>query len=152
MAITQREAREQILDDLGEAVDQIGVASACLGDAYEQLSVMAADRLEAGLYRPVQKAYGRGKRTHAQFAERCGLEGREFESPPPGRPSQGVKSFVERAVTAAAEADRGIADLQDTMLPIESGDAELRSGLSEVRDLLAELPLPAREFMRTLGR
>ena len=38
------------------------------------------------------------------------------------------------------------------MLPVESGDAELRSGLSEVRTLLAVLPGNAREFLRTLGR
>ena len=152
MAITAREAREQILNDLGVAVDQIAVAVACLGEAYEHLSVMSADRLEAELYRPVQKAYGRGKRTHSQFAERVGFGARDFESPAPGRASQGTKAFVERAVLAAAEGDRRIADLQDTMLPIESGDAELRTGLSEVRELLDGLPAAARDFMRTLGR
>ena len=152
MAITAREARQQILDDLGDAVDRIAVAVACLGEAYEQLSVMAADRLEDELYRPVQKAYGRGKRTHSQFAERCGLGAREFEAATAGRSSQGPKAFVERAVAAADEGDRLIADLQDTMLPIESGDAELRAGLSEVRALLDGLPAAAREFLRTLGR
>jgi hypothetical protein len=45
-----------------------------------------------------------------------------------------------------------IAELQDSMLPIESGDPELRQGLAEVRELLAELPLGARDFLRTLGR
>ena len=152
MAITQREAREQILDDLGDAVDRTALAVACLAEAFELLSVTSADRLEAELFRPVQKAYGRGKRTHAQFAERIGFPTRGFEPPSPGVPSQGVKSFVERAVVAAAEADMVIADLQDSMLPIESGDAELRSGLIEVRELLAELPGTAREFLRTLGR
>ena len=152
MAITAREAREKILDDLGDAVDHLAASVAALGDAYELLTVGPADRLESELYRPIQKAFGRGKRTHAQFAERCELLGREFTSPPPGRPSQGVKSFIERAVVTSAEADRGIADLQDTMLPIESGDAELRAGLAEVRDLLAGLPTAAREFQRSLGR
>ena len=152
MAITAREAREKILDDLGEAVDHLATSVAALGDAYELLTVGPADRLESDLYRPIQKAFGRGKRTHAQFAERCDLPGREFATPAPGRPSQGVKSFIERAVVSSAEADRGIADLQDTMLPIESGDAELRAGLAEVRDLLAGLPTAAREFQRSLGR
>ncbi len=152
MAITTREARTQILDELAAAVDRIALAVACLGEAYEQLSVGPADRLEAELYRPVQKAYGRGKRAHSQFAQRTGFEPRAFEPPPPGVRSQGVKAFVERAVVAAAEADRGIADLQDSMLPIESGDGELRAGLTEVRDLLRELPGNAREFLRTLGR
>jgi hypothetical protein len=152
MAITQREARQQILDDLGGASERIGFSIACLGTAYELLSVGPADRLEAELFRPVQKAYGRAKRTRSQFAQRTGFEVVEFETPSPGLKSQGVKSFVERAVVAAADGDRMIADLQDTMLPVESGDAELRAGLSEVRKLLSDLPVSAREFLRTLGR
>jgi len=152
VAISEREARERILDELAGALDRVAVAVACLGEAYDLLSVMGADRLEAELYRPVQKAYGRGKRTHSQFAQRTGLDGREFEAPPPGRRSQGVKAFVERAVTASADAERRISELQDSMLPIESGDAELRTGLTEVRELLSELPGAAREFLRTLGR
>ena len=152
MAITQAEARQQILDELGGANERIAFAVACLGTAYELLSIGPADRLEAELYGPVQRAYGRGKRTRMQFAERTGFEVSEYESPSPGLKSQGAKAFVERAVAAAADADRRLADLQDTMLPVESGDAELRSGLSEVRTLLAVLPGNAREFLRTLGR
>ena len=152
MAITQAEARQQILDDLGGANERIAFAVACLGTADELLSIGPADRLEAELYGPVQRAYGRGKRTRMQFAERTGFEVSEYESPSPGLKSQGAKAFVERAVAAAADADRRLADLQDTMLPVESGDAELRSGLSEVRTLLAVLPGNAREFLRTLGR
>ena len=131
MAITQAEARQQILDDLGGANERIAFAVACLGTAYELLSIGPADRLEAELYGPVQRAYGRGKRTRMQFAERTGFEVSEYESPSPGLKSQGAKAFVERAVVAAAE---------------------LRSGLSEVRTLLAVLPGNAREFLRTLGR
>jgi len=152
MAITQAEARQQILDDLGGATERIGFAVACLSAAYEELTVGPADRLETELFRPVQKAYGRAKRTRTQFAQRTGFEVAEFETPSPGLRSQGVKSFVERAVVAAADGDRMIADLQDTMLPVESGDAELRAGLSEVRKLLSDLPVSAREFLRTLGR
>lgn len=152
MAITQLEARTRILDELAAAVDRIALALACLGEAFELVSVTSADRLESELYMPVQKSYGRGKRTYSQFAERTGLDAREIVSPPAGRPSQGAKAFVERAVVAAAEADRGIADLQDSMLPIESGDPELRSGLTETRELLEGLPLAAREYLRTLGR
>ena len=152
MAITEQEARQQILDDLATAIDRVLVAVACLGAAYELLSVGPADRLEAELFRPAQKAYGRGKRTHAQFAQRCGLPGRDFEPPPPGLKSQGAKAFVERAVVACANADRVLATLQDSMLPIESGDAELRTGLTEVRELLDEVPGNAREFLRSLGR
>lgn len=152
MAITTLEARTRILDELAAAVDLIALAVACLAEAFELVSVTSADRLEAELYMPVQKAYGRGKRTYAQFAERWSLETRELQTPAPGRPSQGAKAFVERAVIAASEADRGIAELQDSMLPIESGDAELRSGLTEARELLEPLPVAAREYLRTLGR
>ena len=101
---------------------------------------------------PMQRAFGRAKRTHSQFAERVGLPVRQFEAPSAGLASQGVKPFVERATVAAANADRAIADLQDTMYPIESGDPELRTGLTEVRGLLERIAPAAREFLRTLGR
>src|ERR687894_307733 len=133
MAITAREAREQIIGDLAGAVDQLALAVACLGEAHEQLDDAGADRLEAELFRPAQKAYGRAMRTLTGFASRFGLEARALESPSPGLRSQGVKSFVDRAVVAASEADRRIAELQDSLLPIESGDPELRAGLTEVR-------------------
>lgn len=152
MAITALEAREQIRDDLAAAIDHLALAMASLSEAYEQLDVGTADKLDAELFRPVQKAFGRSKRTHAQFAERYGLPTADFESPSPGRSPQGVKGFVERAVMASAEADHSIAELQDSMLPIESGDAELRTGLSEVRELLDQVPGAARQFLRTLGR
>jgi hypothetical protein len=38
------------------------------------------------------------------------------------------------------------------MLPIEVGDAELRAGLQEVRELLANLSRRSRELVRTFGR
>jgi hypothetical protein len=152
MTIGITEAKERILDDLAEAIDQVALAVACLGEAFELLDVGSADRLETGLYRPAQRAYGRAKRTHNQFAERSGLAGSEFEPPAPGRSSQGAKAFVERALTAAVEADRWLAQLQDSGLPVESGDADLRKGLSEVRESLGEMPLAGRQFLSTLGR
>jgi hypothetical protein len=152
MAMSTLEARGQILEDLAAALDQIGLALACLSEAFEQLAVDVADRLEADLYLPVQKAFGRGKRTHTQFAERHGLPTDVFEAPSRGVSSQGVKALVERTATATADADRRIAELQDSMLPIEAGDAELRTGLSEVRELLGEVPGAARQFLRILGR
>jgi hypothetical protein len=152
MARTALEDREQILAELAVAIDHIAVATACLSAAYELLDEATGDRLEAELFRPVQKAYGRAKRTHAQFAARFGLTSRPFESPSAGLPSQGVKSFVDRSVAAASEAELAISELQDSMLPIEAGDAELRTGLVEVRDLLDDLHTRARAFLRTLGR
>jgi hypothetical protein len=152
MAITAAEARRQILDDLGGAIDQAALAVASLGEAFEQLPEGAADRLESELFRPVQRAYALGKRTHAGFAARNGLESGAFELPSPGLTSQGAAVFVQHAAAAAAEADRRIAELQDSMLPVESGDGELRSGLADVRELLAGVSVSAREFLRTLGR
>ena len=152
VAITQLEARQQIIGDLAVAIDQVALAVACLGEAYEQLPDDKADQLEAELFRPVQKAFGRARRAKDGFAQRYGLSGPPPEGLSPGLASQGVKSFVEQAVEAAGVADMTIAELQDSMLPIESGDPELRQGLAEVRDLLAGLPLAAREFLRTLGR
>ena len=94
----------------------------------------------------------RAKRTSSSFAGRYGLTAPSREAPSPGLASQGVKVFVERAITAATEASRRIAELQDSMLPIEAGDAELRAGLAETRELVDGVPAPARTFLSTLGR
>jgi hypothetical protein len=152
MAYDTAQARRELLDDLAGAADEIGVALAALGEAYEQLDEVNADRLEEELFRPLQSAYGRARRTHAEFAARHGLPGRAFEPATPGHLSQGVKGFVDGAVQAAARADGRIAALQDSMRPVEVGDAELRAGLSEVRRLLGDVPVRARELVRTLGR
>jgi hypothetical protein len=45
-----------------------------------------------------------------------------------------------------------IAELQDSMRPVEVGDAELRAGLADVRARLADLPERGRQLLRTLGR
>lgn len=152
MAITRQEAGEQILEGLGSAVERTAIALSCLGGAFEVLTTAPADRLEDELYRPVQRAYGRGKRAHSYFAKQIGQPTRDFELPEPGVASQGTRAFVDRAVVAAANADRALSELQDTMLPIEFGDPELRAGLAEMRELLAPLSVSAREFIRTLGR
>ncbi|MEA2429926.1 MAG: hypothetical protein QOI19_399 [Thermoleophilaceae bacterium] len=146
------EARQELLDTLADAIDEIAAALAALGAAYEQLGTLPADRLEEELFRPVQAAYGRAKRTHAGFAQRQGLPGRTFVPATPGRPSTGIRGFVDSAVASAAEADAELAELQDSMMPVEVGDAELRAGLSEVRELLGDVRPRAREFVRTLGR
>ena len=152
MTYTTADGRRQLLEALARAVDEIGVALAALGEAYELLDERTAERLEQELFRPVQSAYGRAQRTYAGFAERHDLPGRTFESAPQGAPSTGVKGFVEAAVEAAGRADGELAALQDSMLPIEVGDAELRAGLQEVRELLGQLRGRARELVRTLGR
>lgn len=152
MAITSLEQRQQILDELGVAIDELALAVACLGEAHEQLDTTNADRLEAGLFKPVQRAYAQARRTYSGFARRSMLEAGEFSSPSAGLASQGVKTFVERAVATGGEADRKIAELQDSMLPVEAGDSELRAGLEQTRSLLDRLGGASREFLRTLGR
>ncbi len=109
-------------------------------------------KLEQQLFRPVQAAYGRAQRTYGEFAERHGLPGREFLSASAGAPSMGVKGLLDSAVEAAARADGALSALQDSMLPVEVGDAELRAGLEAVRGLLGDLRGRARELVRTLGR
>jgi hypothetical protein len=152
MAYTTLEGRRELLDSLAEAIDQIGLALASLSAAYEQLDEATADTLEEELFGPVQRAYGRAKRTHAAFAERHGLPGQAFESQPAGVPSTGVKGFVDEAVAAVGAADATLATLQDSPKLLEVGDVELRRGLVEVRELIGDLPHRARELVRRLGR
>ena len=152
MAYVAREARQELLDSVAEAIGRIAEALAALGAAYEQLDERTADRLEAELFRPVQVAYGRAQRTHAGFAERHALAGRDFRPASERRRSHGVKALLEEAVDAVAEADDLLAELQDSMRPVEVGDAELRAGLADVRERLATLRSSARELVRVFGR
>jgi len=152
MAYTVAQARQQLLDTIAEATEGIGGALAALGEAYEHLDDSNAERLEQELFRPVQIAYGRAQRTYAGFADRSGLPDHTFAPATPGHPSQGVKGFIESATEAISRADGALATLQDSMLPVEVGDPELRAGLEEVRTLLGPPRERARQFVRTLGR
>jgi hypothetical protein len=42
--------------------------------------------------------------------------------------------------------------MQDSLLPVEVGDRELRDGLSETRELIASVPAHGRQLLRTIGR
>jgi hypothetical protein len=75
-----------------------------------------------------------------------------FASGSPGPASQSVRDLIERAADATYEADQTIAELQDSLLPVEVGDPELRAGLSEVRETLGVVPVRTRELERGLGR
>ena len=80
-----RRPRQQLLDTLGAGIEEIAFALVSLAD--EQLDKQRADKLQQELLRPVQMAYGRTKRTHAEFARRHGLP----EQPAARRPrAQGV--------------------------------------------------------------
>ena len=152
MAYASADVRQELLDAIAQAIDEIGAALAALGGAYELLDEVNGDKLEQALFRPVQTAYGRAKRTYAGFAERFDLEARAFDTATAGAPSHGVQGFLEIAVDAVDEADTSLATLQDSMMPIEVGDAELRAGLAEVRRLLGDLRAHARQFMSGFGR
>ena len=152
MALTRTEAQEQILGDLQSAIEALDLAVACIGEAYEHLDEESQDRLDSTLFRPVQKAYGQAKKTQDRFARQTGVATLDPEPSGPGLSSQGAQSFIEQAVEAAALADTSISDLQDSMLPIEFGDPELRQSLANIREPLAGVPTAAREFLRTLGR
>ncbi len=152
MAYVTAEARQQLLDALAAAIDDLGLALGAIGDAYEQLDDASAEQLEDALFGPVQSAYGRAQRTHAEFAARHGLSRRAFASPSPGAPSRGVKGFLEQAVTAVHRADGGLAGLQDSSMSLEVGDSQLRAGIADVRRQLDAVAGQARQFVRRLGR
>ncbi len=152
MAYTTSEARQELLDTVAEAANQLGLASACLAEAYEQLDEDSGDKLEEDCFRPVQIAYGRAKRAQTEFAGRHGLQAAPSEQRPTGLPSQGAAGFIERAVGAVGAADRTLAELQDSMLPVEAGDEELRAALRSIREPMGGLSARARQFLRGLGR
>ena len=152
MTYVTAEARQQLLDDLAIAIEELATALAVLGAAYELLDENTADRMEEELFRGVQTAFGRAQRTHSSFASRYDLPGRTFPQPSAGLPSQGARVFLERAGEAIDEADNALVELQDSMLPVEVGDRELRSDLAEVRTLVEALQGRARGFVRTFGR
>jgi hypothetical protein len=152
VSYTTAEGRESLLDDIAGAIDRLAAALATLEAAYELLDEHSQDRLEEELFRPVQRAYGRAQRTYSEFAARTGITTRSFAEASPGAQSQTARDLIERTVEATRDADARIAELQDSLLPIEVGDPELRAGLSEVRTTLAPLPDRARELIRVLGR
>lgn len=152
MPYSSADARRDLLDAVADAIDDLGRALAALGAAYELLDEHRADELEESLFGPVQAAYARARRTHGDFAARHRLSARSFETPAPSAPSVGLKGYLDDAIAAVTSADATLATLQDSMLPIEVGDAELRAGLAAVRELVADVPARARAIARMFGR
>lgn len=152
MSYTSEEGHRELLEATAEAADAIGTALAALGEAYELVDDDTAERLERELFAPVQAAYGRMKRGHAEFAARCGLDAQAFASAEPGAVSPVASSYLEQAIESAEHADDILSELQDSLLPVEVGDPELRAALADVRTRLAEVPPRAHELLRTLGR
>ncbi len=153
MPYSTADARQQLLDDLANAIDELGVALAVLGDAYEALDEQTADRMEADLFRPVQVTYARAQRTHAGFADRHGFPTRTFAASAAGRGiGRDARSQLDAALEAIEEADHLLVEIQDSMMPVEVGDAELRAGLADVRERVTPLPERGSALLRTLGR
>ncbi|HEY6757990.1 MAG TPA: hypothetical protein VI318_00810 [Baekduia sp.] len=151
MAYTNAEGRQELLDELGSAVDAIAIAVTALGEAYELLDEQSGDRLEASLFRPATHASGRARRTYSEFAQRHGFPPRTFAAAA-ARHASGARGHIDAAVEALRGADDLLAELQDSMLPVEVGDPEVRAGITETRALLGPLPTAARELERLLGR
>jgi hypothetical protein len=152
VSYTTTEGREQLLGEIGKSADILALALASLSEAYEQLDEHSAEELERDVFRPVQLAYGRVRRSHTEFAKRHDLQGRAFETAARAAPSHGAKELVESAAQAVSRADATLATLQDSMLPVEVGDPELRASLEEVRMLLADVGPRARALVRRFGR
>ena len=152
MAYVTAEARQELLDAVAEAIDELATAIAAMGDAYEMLDEQGADRLESELFKPMQTAYGRAKRTYTDFAGRHGLRTRDFRAADPGAVAHQVREVIERAAEAVTEADELIITLQDSLKPVEVGDPELRAGLSEIRRLIGDLPARSERFVNLVGR
>jgi hypothetical protein len=152
VSYTNAEGRERILDELGTAADQIALALDYLGDAYEQVDENLGDRLEEQLFGPTQAAYARARRTGTEFISRHALPERDGQGQSPAARPHGAFALIDSAAEALEQADQWIAELQDSMLPVEVGDEQLRAGLSETRSLLTPLPARATEIVRTLGR
>lgn len=151
MSYTTESGRQQILADAGAAASDLGVALAAVGEAYEHLDEHLAEVVEARIFRPLQTGYAQLGRTLSEFAQRHGLPepqlGRTME-PAPGDP----RRLLESTADAAAAADETLAELQDSLLPVEVGDQELRAGLSRVRSVIARVPAACDETIRAFGR
>ncbi len=152
MSYTNEEGRRRLLDDVTGAAGELARSLACLGEAYETLDEQTADRLEEQMFRPVRAAYGRARRTFSEFAVRYDMSDGHVETATPGAAVHDPRVYIERAVEAVEAADQRIAELQDSMLPVDVGDTEVRAGLSETRTLLADVPARGRQLLRTLGR
>ena len=63
-----------------------------------------------------------------------------------------VRAQIDRAVAEVRAAEDRLADLQDSVLPVEVGDPELPAAVADVRGRLGGVARNARELTRVLGR
>ena len=152
MTYVAAEARQELLDTLAQAAETLERGLASLGAAFDLLDEHTAERLEDDLFKPLQRAYARARTTHTEFATRHDLPTRTFASTESGHPSQGVMGFLDATVDAIEEADDIISELQDSLLPVQVGDQQVRAGLAEVRTMIGDLPAKGRRLAGLVGR
>jgi len=152
VAYTDLEGREGLSARLGEAVEYLGEGLGSLGEAYESLDDQTADTLEEKLFGPMQRAYGRAKKTYSDFAARHGLEGRTFDAPASPVTSGKAADLIAAVAGSAEAAEYALTELQDDPAFLEVGDQELRAGVVSVREPIAHVPRDARLMLRMLGR
>ena len=63
-----------------------------------------------------------------------------------------MRGFLEVTAEALQRAEDILVELQDSMSPVEVGDAELRAGLADVRAALARLAGRPEHFISRFGR
>jgi hypothetical protein len=151
VSYTTDSGRRQIIDDSVVGANYLGDALAALGEAYELLDDHAAGQMEESVFKPTQAAYGQLKRSLTEFATRYGLPQPVFQPsivPAPTDPH----TTLDRVADLVQSADEAVSELQDTLLPVEVGDAELRAGLSRARTLITRVPASAEDLIRILGR
>lgn len=147
------EARRALVDDLLGAAQDVAEAIAYASAAYDLLDDTSGDRLEEQVFAPLQKALGALRRAAEGFATRHGIAAPAAAPPPPEpHPSQGVAALLDGCGAAARRADDHLGTLQDSLLLIDLGDAELRTGVADVRRRLGGVPAALRTFTRMLGR
>ena len=64
MSYSAAEARREMLEVIASAIDDIAIALAAIGGAYELLDETTGDALEQRLFRPAQLALGQIGRAH----------------------------------------------------------------------------------------
>ena len=148
---TTAEAREELLERLGRAIEAIGFALTSLGAAYEQLDQFKADELEEKLFQPAQRAFG-GRSAPTRSSQRA--TGSRAGSSSQHRPAcrRSARRRSSRTPSPRSGERTSLSELQDSLLPVDVGDPELRAELAELRELLAGFDERACELVRTLGR
>jgi hypothetical protein len=146
------EARRELLQAVADATGHLGMALGWLTLAYERLDDATADELEEQLFGPVQKAYGRARRAHDGFAERFAISHDPIEIGEPHAGNRPAREMISHGVDECSHADALLSELQDSMRPVEVGDAQLRAGLTEVRAGIGHVRANARALLGHLGR